>query len=511
LRVSLSQAAPVTAHRWNSVKNTRNIKPAVALTALLWGAAIADRPAQAAAGEPLSLTTCELAVPGTSIKERAECGWFEVAENPDEPEGRTIRLRVARVPASGRTAEPDPLVFFAGGPGQAATEAWPIVSGALRKINESRDILLVDQRGTGQSNPLKCPQIELEEALGLDWEDLGRTTQECLDSLDGDPRFYTTTIAMHDVHAVSQALGYEQVNLFGGSYGTRAAQVYLRLFPEQVRSVVLDGVVPQTLALGSEHALKLDQAIYRVLDNCDRDARCSELFPDSAARLGDLIRRLDEEPVDLEVTHPSTGLPVPLTFDREVLGTSLRFLAYSPESQAMLPLLIHEAATTGRLDRLASQMLIAAGGLQESIAQGMEMSVVCAEDVPFFDTSEDHSDLLLGDMMTRVSLIQCEIWPRGPLPEDFHDPVTGDVPVLLLSGELDPVTPPEYAERVAQHFPNSRHLVAPGQAHIVTTRGCMGKLVTEFVINASAAELETDCIADMQPSPFFLTLTGPAP
>ena len=462
------------------------------------------------ADDALTLTTCELSVPGTSLREMAECGWFEVPENPMEPDGKTIQLRVARVPAKGRDAEPDPLIFFAGGPGQAATEAWPIISRAIRKVNENRDILLVDQRGTGQSNPLKCPMAEPEEVLRLDWDDLGPTTQNCLDALDGDPRFYTTTIAMQDIDAVREALGYEQVNLFGGSYGTRAAQVYLRLFPDRVRSMVLDGVVPQTLALGSEHAQKLDQAIYRVLDNCEADAQCSTLFPDSAAKLKQLMQRLENQPVELTVIHPSTGLPVSFTFDRDVLGSSIRFLTYAPESQAMLPLLIHEAATTGSLDRLASQILIAAGGLQESISQGMEMSVVCAEDVPFFPQT-DQSAYLMGNSMMRASRIQCDIWPRGPLPDGFNDPVGGDLPVLLLSGELDPVTPPEYGESVAQHFPNGRHLVAPGQAHIVTTRGCMGKLVSEFIINANTEDLETDCMQQMQPTPFFISLTGPTP
>ena len=145
----------------------------------------------------LKLENCELVVPGTSITQMAECGWYEVAENPAAPEGRKIKLRVARVPAMGRDTEPDPLLFFAGGPGQAATETWPIMAFSLRKLNEHRDILLVDQRGTGQSNPLRCPQIELEEALGLDWDQLERTTRECLEQLDGDPRFYTTTIGMH--------------------------------------------------------------------------------------------------------------------------------------------------------------------------------------------------------------------------------------------------------------------------------------------------------------------------
>jgi pimeloyl-ACP methyl ester carboxylesterase len=129
------------------------------------------------------LETCELAVPGTSLTTMGECGWIEVAENPDEPEGRQIKVRIARVPAQGRVAEPDPLVFFAGGPGQAATESWPIIAHALRKVNENRDILLVDQRGTGQSNPLKCPEMELDEALAQDWDQLATTTRECLESL----------------------------------------------------------------------------------------------------------------------------------------------------------------------------------------------------------------------------------------------------------------------------------------------------------------------------------------
>ena len=452
-----------------------------------------------------------MVVPGTPLSAVGECGWLEVAENPDQPDGRKIQIRVARIPARGRTAEPDPLVFFAGGPGQAATESWPIIGRALAKLSETRDILLVDQRGTGQSNALKCPTWGLEESLALDWDDLARTTQECLDALDGDPRFYTTTIAMHDIDAARAALGYEMVNLFGGSYGTRAAQVYLRLFPERVRSVVLDGVVPQTLALGSEHAMKLDQAIFRVLEACDNDTLCSDAFPDTAGKLRMLITDLEENPVEITVIHPTTGEPFPLTFNREVLSTSLRFLTYSSDTQAMLPLLIHEAAVDQRFDRLASQMLIAASGIQQTISQGMEMSVMCAEDYPLFPAETPPNDYLMGNVMEKSINIQCGVWPKGPVPANFHEPVTADVPVLLLSGELDPVTPPEYADQVAAYFPGSRHLVAPGQGHIATTRGCMGKIVSEFIIEGSAEGLETDCISNMQATPFFISLTGPTP
>ena len=177
----------------------------------------------------------------------------------------------------------------------------------------------------------------------------------------------------------------------------------------------------------------------------------------------------------------------------------------------MLPLLIHEAATENRFDRLASQMMIAATGLQQSISQGMELSVMCAEDYPRFPTEPPPENTLMGSMMHKSVNIQCGIWPRGSVPPDFSEPVRSEVPVLLLSGELDPVTPPEYADRVAAHFSNSTHLVARGQGHIATTRGCMGKLVSEFIINASSAELDTDCMDQMQATPYFLSLTGPTP
>ncbi len=473
---------------------------------------LGSNPAIADAGTTLEMSQCELRLPGTSLTAPAECGWFEVAENPDEPDGRKISLRVARVPAQGRSVEPDPLVLFAGGPGQAASEAWLIVAPAFNKLMENRDVLLIDQRGTGQSSPLKCRQLGLDEALLQDWEDLEQVTQECLDEQQGDPRYYTTTIAMQDYDQVRAALGYEQLNLFGVSYGTRAAQVYLRLFPEHVRTVVLDSVVPQTLALGSEHALKLDQALDRILDSCEANADCRQAFPDTRENLRRIAQAVQENPVMLTVDHPITGQPAELRFDRDVLGSAIRFLSYSSETQALLPLLIHEASTTGDYSRIASQLMITAAGLSDSIAQGMEMSVTCAEDFPRFDQiPQDNDPYLLGNSLRRASEIRCDVWPRGPVPADFNEPVVSDKPVLLLSGEFDPVTPPEYAEQVLQHLSNGKHLVAPGQGHSVTGKGCLGKLVTEFIEKADHSQLDTSCISQLQASPWFMSLTGPKP
>ena len=459
----------------------------------------------------LTLEPCVLEMPGTPITAPAECGTFTVPENPADPEGRQIDLNIARIPASGRSAEPDPVFLFAGGPGQAATEAWLIVANAFRKVNESRDIVLIDQRGTGKSNPLKCSEAEIDDLLSNDWDALEQLTRDCLENIDGDPRFYTTTHGMQDYDLVRQALGYEQINLWGASYGSRAAQVYLRLFPENVRTVILDSVVPQDLALGSEHGIKLDQVVFDVLEGCDADPDCSAEFPGTPQQLAALINQLEYNPVETTLAHPSTGEPMTLTFDRDALAGSLRFLAYSPASQAMLPLLIYEAATNGDFGRLASQMLISTSGLADMLAMGMEMSVTCAEDYPRFPRDEETRGLLMGETMAKVSHIRCAIWPRGEVPANFGEPVVSDKPVLLLSGERDPVTPPEYADRVAEHLSNSLHIVAPGQGHSVSPQGCLPEVITTFIRTAAFDELETECVNQMSSSPYFISLTGPRP
>lgn len=464
-----------------------------------------------AATGSIVLEQCELSLPQSPISAKAECGTFVVAENPADPDGRQITLNLARVPAAGRSAEPDPVFLFAGGPGQAATEAWLLVAGALRKVNENRDIILIDQRGTGKSNPLKCPEVELEDALSDDWGALEDITRDCLASIDGDPRFYTTTIGMQDYDAVREALGYEQINLWGASYGTRAAQVYMKMFPERVRSAVLDSIVPQALPLGIDHAVKLDQAIFKVLRGCQSDPDCNQAFPGVVDRLIGLVQSLERQPVETTIDHPLTGEPFTMTYGRDTFAASVRFLMYSADTQAMLPLLIYEAAETGDFSRLASQMLISTAGLQDMIASGMELSVTCAEDLPWFPESGGRTGLVMGDTMVEATHVRCGVWPAGHAPDDFHDPLVSDKPVLLLSGELDPVTPPEYGDQVAAHLGNTMHVVAPGQGHSVTVRGCMGDIVAEFIETNDLDSLDTGCVSQMQASPYFISLTGPRP
>ena len=453
-----------------------------------------------------------LSLPGTNLTANARCGSFEVAENPAQPEDRKINLKIAIAPATGKTTEPDPVFFFAGGPGQAASETWVMIRSTLNKIRKSRDIVMIDQRGTGGSNKLAC-ESEIEEDLNqeIDLDLIRSETEKCLADLDGDPRFYTTTIAMGDYNLVRKAMGYEKINIMGVSYGTRAAQVYLRLFPETVRSVTLDSVVPMQLALGQEHAPMLDQSVASVFEDCSEDESCNSLFPGQAEELNALFMQLREQPRQITIINPVSGKPQEMRLTADTLAVAIRFLSYASETQALIPLLVHEALTTGDLSRLASQAILVMAGLNEMLARGMELSVLCTEDYPVIDQSADYSDTLIGNLMLEIIDLQCKVWPHGEVDEGFHQPVVSDLPVLLMSGERDPVTPPHYAALTAESFPNSLNLVARGQSHSVMKNICLREITTRFIAAGSVEDLDTSCVQDIRPAPFFTSLLGPNP
>lgn len=463
-------------------------------------------------GNTIEFSNCMLALPGTTRTAPAQCGFLDVPENPDEPDGKTISLHVAYAKATTPTVEPDPVFIFAGGPGQAASETWVMLRGMLNKIRKNRHIVMIDQRGTGQSNKLNCVS-ETPDDLNtkIDLELLISQTEACAAELDGDPRFYTTTHGMQDYDTVRRAMGFEKINLLGISYGTRSSQVYLRMFPDAVRTVTLDSVVPMQLALGQEHAPMLDRAVTEVFEDCREDESCNERFPIDEEDLKALLAGLREQPRMINIINPISGQEQEIQLTAETLAVAIRFLSYSSESQAVLPLLIHEALTTGKLTRLASQAMLVMSGLSEMLARGMELSVMCSEDYPFTDFSEDQSNTIIGNIFLEVIEAQCKAWPKGQVPEGFHDPVVSDVPVLLVSGERDPVTPPHYAAQAAETFSNSVNLVARGQSHSVLRNKCLKEIATAFIAAGNTTELDTSCVENIQSSPFFTSLLGPDP
>jgi pimeloyl-ACP methyl ester carboxylesterase len=483
------------------------------IAAFILGALLSPRPA---AGESsIALEACRITDLDGLVSVESRCGSLTVPENPAEPGGRTIRLAVAVVPAIATRAKPDPLLLIAGGPGQGAIQGYAPLLGAFNGIRRERDLVLVDQRGTGGSHRLDCdmPQDAFESGE-LAPEELGKLARDCLEALDGRPQFYTTSLAVRDLDAVRAALGYPQVNVFGGSYGTRVAQHYARRYPERARTLVLDGVVPPGLALVPNIAIESQRALDRVFARCAGEPECNRRFPDLATQYAALDGRLREGPVATQLADPVTGEVRMIEVTRAHLVTMARMLTYSPATASILPLVLHEAATNGHFAPLAAQAEMAGEDLERMLAMGMHHSVVCAEDATHFEGAVDREALeatTIGSLMVDGMAAVCAVWPRGPVDADFGEPLDSGVPALLLSGEFDPATPAAYGAQAAEGFRDGLHVVVPGQGHGQMSLPCVQRLVRDFIDAASVTGLDTACIGTIEPAPFFLSFSGSAP
>ncbi len=472
-------------------------------------------PAPVDAKPQVALEPCRIADFDGLTSTAARCGTFSVPEDPEDADGPRIELAIAIVPAVATRPKTDPLFLIAGGPGQGSIQGYAPILPVFAGVRRERDLVLIDQRGTGGSNRLDCamPDDALESG-DIPPARLAALARECLSKLPGRPQFYTTSIAVRDLDAVRAALGYAQVNLYGGSYGTRVAQHYARRFPERTRTVVLDGVVPPTLVLGPSIAIESQRALDRVFARCTADAACNGRFPDLAGQFARLDARLRQGPVAITLADPVTGETRPVDVARAHLLTMARMLVYSPGTSSLLPLLVHEAATRGNYAPLAAQAEMLGDELESMIAMGMHNSVACAEDAPRFAGAVERSALeatLMGTTMLDAMEAVCGVWPRGTVDADFSAPLDSAVPALLLSGEFDPATPPSYGEEAAKGFRAGKHVVVPGQGHGVTRLPCLQRIVRQFIDSATTAGLDVACVDAIQPAPFFLSFSGSAP
>lgn len=485
---------------------------AAAVTALVVGSAAWAAPAAGAT----TFSPCQIQDLNGIAVYNAECADFAVPENPAKPEGRSIELRVARVPAINREKEPDPLFLLAGGPGMGATALYGNVAPAFRRIHRNRDIVLVDQRGTGSSNALNCPTDDLE-MMSATPEQLRDEAERCLKTLSehADVAYYTTSVAVQDLDHVRAALGYERINLYGGSYGTRVAQHYLRRFPRHTRSVILDGVIAPEQILGPDTAIDAERALESVLARCTRAAACKRKFGNPAEAYRALRESLKSKPVSVTLPDPTTGIPRTIQFGPMQLALVLRLAIYSSEQAALLPLALSFAQQSGNFAPLAGQFLMTLRTVDEIASYGMHNSVVCTEDVPFFDTVKIDREKLEATFLgaAQVDALQsiCAIWPHGPIDADLHAPLQSDVPVLLLSGGNDPVTPPANGEKAKAGLENSLHLVLPDLGHGQIAAPCMDRVMADFIRLGTVKGLDTSCTRRAKPMPFFTTLSGPAP
>ncbi|HTW75559.1 MAG TPA: alpha/beta fold hydrolase [Steroidobacteraceae bacterium] len=445
----------------------------------------------------------------------AYCASFPVPEDWAAVGGRRIDLHVAVVRAESDTPAPDLVTFLDGGPGGAATEDYPAIAGALEPLRERHDILLVDQRGTGGSNPLDCPQLPQRRpspAVADEPQVVAQQLRACLAQLSthAAPQFYTTTDAVRDLEAVRRALGAAPLDVIGVSYGTRVAQQYARRYPAAVRSVVLDSPVPNSVALGNDHAVNLERALRLQFALCRANAACKARFGDPYATLIELRDRLRAHPVGVDLRDPQSFQPLHLTLTADDLATVVRFYAYDPLTAALLPLVLHEAQQ-GNYAPLLGQRTLLANDLGDQITSGEELSVICAEDVDLLTPRAAADDTLLGNEVITREQAACRVWPHGSRPANFHAAWQSAVPVLVLDGELDPVTPPAYGSEIVQQLSDARQLIAPGQGHSVIGAGCMPRLVQRFVETLDPKGLDAGCLAHLGAVPAFLDYNGAGP
>ncbi len=449
------------------------------------------------------LKPCRL--PG--IGEELLCGKLTVFENRETRTGRTIELNIVVLPAVNQKTKAEPVFNLAGGPGASSVDAAGFYVGPGKVYRPKHDVVCVDQRGTGESNRLaiwraKTASYYLSEMFPIDYVKRMRHALE----QRADLTKYTTSIAMDDLDDVRAWLGYDRINLFGESYGTQAALVYMRRHPEHVRSAILLGVAPTDLKMPLHHSESAARAMDLLLGECERDAKCNAAFPQIRDDWKNVLAQLEKQPAHVEYSPPGkSAAPTTVEIQRGVFAEKIRTWMYDRDKAARIPLIVHHAAG-GDFAPFLQQAI--APSIPDFLADGMYLSVTCAEDVPFINQEQAarlNGNNPFGDYRVFQQTRACGMWPRGEIPADFLEPVRSTAPVLIFSGNMDPVTPPKYGEEVARHLPNSRHVIIPEAGHGVdglTDAGCIDRIAIEFLEKGDAKNLDVTCVERMAPPPF---------
>ena len=457
----------------------------------------------------IKLEPCEVPSAERGKKESVLCGEHDVFEDRAATKGRKIPIKIVVYPATGSDKAPDPLFYIPGGPGSSATEDAPYVSQEFAKIRQRRDLVFVDQRGTGGSNPLNCELFDPKDVHSyLKHWNPPAAVAACRKELEktSDLKLYVTSIAMDDFEEIRKALGYGKINLAGGSYGTRAVMAYVKQHPTSVRSVFLHGVSPFDQFMPGEFPWDTQRALNGVLDECLADTECGTTFPDIKKAERTVLETLKKGPVEVDVVVD--GKPLRVKLSRDLAGEAIRYALYQSANASRIPVLLNDAAK-GNFKRLAEaairfrRMLVATG------ATGLYLSITCAEDLPFAKRvpGRDPDATFLGDYRLREQLEACAEWPQSKLRKNYDELVSSDVPALIYSGQWDPVTPPAYGERVAKLLPNSLHVVVPSGGHGFSgLEGlqCLNDLSANFVESGTVKGLDTSCVKSIRRKGFHL-------
>lgn len=473
----------------------------------------AGRAADRSAVPRLTLGPCT----DPSLPKDARCGTYEVFENRAAKKGRKISLRVVVLPALGPERLPDAVVYFSGGPGESSVQDGVFMSKPLAPLRQRRDFLLVDSRGTGGSASLNCPEMQgIQGVQGfLDSFVPADKVRACRERLrkTADLSQYTTDNAVDDVDEVRAALGYPQVNVMGGSYGTRSVLVYLRRHPDRVRTAILDGVVPTHDRSPLFFARSTQKALDGLVAECAGDADCARAFPHLKDEIAAVLAQAEREPARVQLMDPKAAKPYEVRLARSGVAQTLRYMLYDPSSAAELPLRVHLAAQ-GNWKPLAETASSYAQSLS-LIGNGYFFGVTCSEDVAFIRDEEIPAAVagtFLGDFRIRKQREACAGWPAAKIPESFLAPVVSDVPALVIAGERDPATPPTDGEEAARTLRHSKFVLIPDAGHGLDGfkgQDCINALYVKTVEDGAVDRLDTSCVAKMERPAFVLSQGDP--
>jgi pimeloyl-ACP methyl ester carboxylesterase len=457
----------------------------------------------------LTLSPCHV----RKVERTLQCGTFEVYEDRVAKQGRMIPLHIVVVPATGKNRAPDPLFWFTGGPGEAATNELELMLHDWSKINIHRDFVLVDVRGTGQSNGLECAEKEHQTGIQEQLDSFFpiKDVASCRKDLEthANLKLYTTSLAVDDLDDVRDALGYKKINISGGSYGTRFVQVYLRQHGNNVRTAILWSVLSTGARMPLSFAKDSQAALDALIAGCQKDSHCKDAFPDTTKEFSDLLTKLQNQPLEVEAKDSSMKANVKFRLTRDGLAQTVRYMLYSPASAAQIPLQIHLAAQ-GHFGPIAQSAHDNAQSIASSISDGYYLGVTCSEDIPFFSEAEANNaaaNTFLGNFRSRVQMEACQHWVSNSVTPDFLEPVHSDVPSLLIGGDWDPVTPPHYMDLVSQSLSRSRKVLVHGGAHDfegMKNSHCIDRVIESFLESADEKKIDMTCLPSMKPAPFAL-------
>lgn len=432
---------------------------------------------------------------------------FEADLPLSETSDETIKVSATLVPALSRAKE-TPLLIFTGGPGQAGSDLGPFINAAFHEIRKTRDLVLIDQRGTGKTSAVTCAEFFPENATEFS---LTKLASDCLQSAESLPiQSFTLESVVADAAHFIRLLGYQKVNIWGGSYGTRSAALFYRRYPELTRALILDGVLPPQTRLFESSPLQAQRALELLISDCMQASDCATAFPNLKTEIEQLLNQFSREERELEFQDPLTGEVTQLTLNSDFIANMIRTALYTPSQAAMIPITVQQA-NRGNFNPLFALFQNSAGAA-ETMALGATLSILCSDEVPRINPSEATGigpDTFTNNGYYRYWSSGCHEWPMAPSSQADFTTLTGEVPVLALSGEHDPITGPELGQELINHLTNGFHIVVKNSGHNVSHLKCMPTIMANYLDHLQPRELDTSCLDNIERPAFVVSTLGP--